>query len=259
WDACIRYASAALEVAHVLGEPRFESMTLNILAAAHAERGDYAESDRALLRSVHLARAIGYQIGEVNALNSLGLNHLDRHERRQAREYFEQALAIARRTNYRRGIGVLLANLGNLACDEEEYARSEALQCEALEIARAAEDRYFIALRLSSLGEVRRWQGDYAGALRCFVEAADLAAALGASSIEAKARADVGLLYALFGDDARCEQALNRSLWLARRAQSLGSEYRAEAALAWLAFWKEDQEGAVTTLRSVAERARNAE
>lgn len=259
WDACIRYASAALEVAHTLGEPRFESMTLNILAAAHAERGDYAESDRALLRSVHLARAIGYQIGEVNALNSLGLNHLDRHERRQAREYFEQALVIARRTNYRRGVGVLLANLGNLACDEEEYARSEALQCEALEIARAAEDRYFIALRLNSLGEVRRWQGDYAGALRCFVEAADLAAALGASSIEAKAHAEAGLLYALFGDDARCEQALNRSLWLARRAQSLGSEYRAEAALAWLAFLKEDREEAATMLRSVAERARSAE
>lgn len=259
WDACIRYASAALEVARTLGEPRFESMTLNILAAAHAERGDYAESDRALLRSVHLARSIGYQIGEVNALNSLGLNHLERHERHQARDYFEQALEIARRTNYRRGIGVLLANLGNLACEEEEYVRSEALQREALEIARAAEDRYFVALRLSSLGDVRRWQGDYAGAFQCFREAAELAAELGASSIEAKARADVGLLWHLFGEEARCKQELNRSLLLARRSQSVGSEYRAEAALAWLAFSREGTESAVATLRNIAERARTAE
>lgn len=259
WDACIHYASAALEVAHTLGEPRFESMTLNILAAAHAERGKYAESDQALLRSVHLARSIGYQIGEVNALNSLGLNRLEQHERRSARDYFEQALEIARRTNYRRGIGVLLANLGNLACDEEEYARSEALQCEALEIARAAEDRYFIALRLNSLGDVRRWQGDYAGAFRCFIEAAELAAELGASSIEAKARGDVGLLWHLFGEDARSEQELNRSRLLACRSQSLGNEYRAEAALAWLAFTRGEKESAVVTLRSLAEQARAAE
>lgn len=257
WDACARYATAALEIARDLGERRFESMTLNILAAAHAERGDLAESDRALHRSAHLARAIGYQLGEVNALNSLGLNHLHRQERAVARDYFEQALAIARRTNYRRGVGALLSNLGVIAAQDEEYARAEQLQREALEIARAAEDHYFTVVRLDSLGDVLRWQGDYAGAFACFVEAAELAARIGNAGLEAHARTDVGLLAQFFGD-ARCERELNRGLLLARQVQDIGCECRAAAALAAQRLATHNDPAALAELEAIATRARAA-
>lgn len=259
WDACVRYATAAIEIASSLGERRFESMTLNILAAAHAERGDFAESDRALHRSVQLARAVGYQLGEVNALNSLGLNYLHRQERTVARAHFEQALAIARRTNYRRGVGALLSNLANIATQDEKYASAEQLQTEALTIARAAGDHYFTTIRLDSLGDVRRWQGDYAGAYACFMEAAELAARIGNANLEAHARTDTGLIAQFFGDDRRSEQELNRGIVLARQTQDIGCECRADAALAWSRFALNCAPGMVATLEAIAVRARTAD
>ena len=259
WEACQHYGTAALEIARTLHDRRFESMTLNILAAAYAAHGDYAESNRALQHAAHLARSIGYQIGEVNALNSLGLNHLEQQELVIARDYFEQALEIARRTHYRRGVGALLANLGNVATQLADYERAEALCREALEIARKAEDNYFVALRLDSLGDVLRWRGDYAGALVCFVEAADRAAQIGNVGLEAHARTDIGLLAHFLGDDERSARHLHKGLLLARQAHDVGCECRAEAALAWHEFVVNGDAGALTTLRSVADRAHAAQ
>ena len=259
WDACKRYGTAALAIARALRDRRFESMTLNILAAAYAEHGDYAESNRALRSAAHLARSIGYQVGEVNALNSLGLNHLEQQELVIAREYFEQALEIARRTQYRRGVGALLANLGNVAIQLAEYDRAESLCREALEIARKAEDGYFVALRLDSLGDVLRWRGDYAGALACFAEAAEQAAQLGNLSLEAHARTDVGLIMHFLGDDAQSARQLHTAMLLARQAEDVGCECRAEAALAWQEFAAGGNPGALTTLRAVASRAHVAQ
>lgn len=254
WDACERYATDALAIASALGERRFESMTLNILAAAYAERRNYAESDRALHKSVQLARAIGYQIGEVNALNSLGVNYLQRHQRHAARPYFEQALQIARRTNYRRGVGVMLNNLGNIASDDEEYAQAETLYLEALAIAREAEDHFFAVTRLDSLGDVRRWQGDYAGALAYFVEAADLAARIGVANLEANARADIGLLCRLVGEERRAVSELSKALILARQASNVWCECRVETAQACAAS-AVDPCATADTLARVAARA----
>lgn len=184
----------ALRLAVGPARPRVESITLNNLGVAYAQRGDLQKSVGYLLRSLAFSRTVTDEIGLMAVLSNLGLVHTDLGNLAEAQNCYEEALSISRHIGDRVSEGLILGNMGNVHKEEGALDTALSLYSEALALHRAQGQPLREAEVLINTGYIHAQQGRTEEAERDYMRALEISRAIQSVYNEAKILGNLGLL-----------------------------------------------------------------
>jgi tetratricopeptide (TPR) repeat protein len=211
WQEWTATQRAALGAATRLGEEGAQAVCSRLLAVAHSELGDYAESDRLFTMSLTLYQRLGNRLGEAKvqfnlavlaegqgryadmlkhaeqalrlyqaigdkaseatALNNVGWTHGLLGDYEQARTFGRQALALCTETGHHWLEGYIWDSLGYAEHHLGNLGDAAACYQRALSLHREAGDRFTEADALTHLGETRQAAGNLAQAREAWQQA----------------------------------------------------------------------------------------
>jgi tetratricopeptide (TPR) repeat protein/transcriptional regulator with XRE-family HTH domain len=211
WQEWVATQRAALAAATRLGEEAAQAVCSRLLAVAHSELGDYAESSRLFTlsltlyqrlghrlgeakiqfnlaalaegqgryadmlehaeRALRLYRAIGDKASEATALNNVGWTHGLLGDYEQARAFCRQALALCTEVGHHWLEGYVWDSLGYAEHHLGNLGEAAACYQRALSLHREAGDRFTEADALTHLGETRHAAGNLAQAREAWRQA----------------------------------------------------------------------------------------
>ncbi len=152
--ASIAHAGQSLALYRVAGKPHTIAASLNSLAVAHAERGEFEEAERLHAEGLTLRRQLGDRRGVATVLVNLGFIALGQARYAEVKPLEREAAGIFREIGYPMGVAVALNNWG-VACHMlGEYAEAQSLLQECLALCRELGHRHIAAHALASLGGV---------------------------------------------------------------------------------------------------------
>jgi tetratricopeptide (TPR) repeat protein/transcriptional regulator with XRE-family HTH domain len=211
WQEWVATQRTALSAATRLGEEGAQAVCTRLLAVAHSELGDYAESARLFTvsltlyarlgdrlgeakvqfnlaalaegqgryadmlghaeQALRLYQAIGDKASEATALNNVGWTHGLLGDYEQARAFCRQALALCTETGHHWLEGYVWDSLGYAEHHLGNLGEAAACYQRALSLHREAGDRFTEAEALTHLGETRQAAGNLAQAREAWQQA----------------------------------------------------------------------------------------
>jgi predicted ATPase/DNA-binding SARP family transcriptional activator len=134
-------------------------LALNMLAAAHSMKGDYAHARDLLRESLEEFERIGDRWGMAFSLNDLGMVLHVRFGEEEGQDTCERSRNMFRQVGDGRGQAFAAYNLGVIATQRGEHHRAQRLHREALTLREESDDRWGVAASLVQLGMVSRLMG----------------------------------------------------------------------------------------------------
>jgi len=164
-----RAAIEALALARRCGDHFGQGSALNSLAICE---GDLAQGLRLFGQSLDAYRAAGYVLSQASATGNLGATYGDLGLFRHARRLTFDAVTISTRAGARGMLPVFVWNLADWACATGSLEESRARVAEATAITRALREQRFRSFPALAAGWVARLEGRPAVAARYFERAA---------------------------------------------------------------------------------------
>jgi tetratricopeptide (TPR) repeat protein/transcriptional regulator with XRE-family HTH domain len=211
WQEWVATQRTALDAATRLGAEDAQAVCTRLLAVAHSELGDYAESARLFAvsltlyarlgnrlgeakvqfnlaalaegqgryadmlahaeQALRLYQAIGDRASEATALNNVGWTHGLLGDYEQARAFCRQALALCTEVGHHWLEGYVWDSLGYAEHHLGNLGEAAACYQRALSLHREAGDRFTEAHALTHLGETRQAAGNLAQAREAWEQA----------------------------------------------------------------------------------------
>jgi predicted ATPase/class 3 adenylate cyclase/DNA-binding CsgD family transcriptional regulator len=135
--------------------------TLEILAEAATETGDYSTAPKLYEEALAVYREVGDLVGIGDTLKMLGWVSMRTGDFEQAESRLGEGLVACRQSGDLRQINSALAGLGELAVRRGRYERARDLLGESLDISRRSGDKWGLAIALGSLGWIALRQQDF--------------------------------------------------------------------------------------------------
>jgi tetratricopeptide (TPR) repeat protein len=178
----IEHSRKSLAFHRTAGNSGQIAISLNTLAVAYAERGEFEESKRLHAECLALRQELGDRLGVATTLVNLGFIALGQAKYAEVKPLEREALAIFREIGYPMGEAVALNNLGVASYMLAEYGEARLLLEECLVICRELGHRHIAAHALGTLGGVAGASDDYDEAWQHTREGLQLAQAIGSVS-----------------------------------------------------------------------------
>jgi predicted ATPase/DNA-binding SARP family transcriptional activator/Tfp pilus assembly protein PilF len=204
-------ALAAAEAEPDAGEPSLLSprgRACNVAGLLATWRGDYADAEAFLQRSLACQRAAEYPRGVYSSLNNLGMVCRRIEDVGRAREYYGEALTVARAMDSAGAIAMTLNNLGNLANEGGDNHEAEVLYTEALMLQRERGDPYEVAVLTSNLANLLAAAGQTEKAASHYAEALQICEALDARPLLTRLFLNIGRMASRRGDSENAMRLL---------------------------------------------------
>lgn len=259
----IVYAREALGLFALHPDAASRVRTLNEMAWAHMQLGQFAEATERAEQGRALAERANDPKGRARAINNLGVIAQRSGNAVVAIGYFEQSLAIYREIDSQLETSNSLNNLGFVhGTDLADYEKSLEYHVEALRVREALKDDNAIALSLNNIGIIYDRLGDHARALDYFGRSLALREKTGTINRSAGTLSNIGDVHL---EDGNLPEALayhQRSLEIRRRtgekpaiANSLRSLGSIRAAMGEPAAARAHLNGALAISREIGDRA----
>ncbi|MBO0721615.1 MAG: tetratricopeptide repeat protein, partial [Blastocatellia bacterium] len=204
--------------------------TLNALASAYFEKGDYAKAESLYRRTLAISKKLGEQNGDPATLTGLSGVYYGRGEYAESKLLLQQALAILEQAlglEHPR-VAQTLFNLGIIAHERGEYAEAESLSRRALAIREKTlgPDHPDVAASLNFLAILYRNMGEYENAALFYQRSLAISEkVLGPESAPvATTLINIANLYCDRGEYAKAEPLYQRALAIIEKA--LGPQHR---------------------------------
>ena len=214
----VEYAREALGLFALTPDPAARVRTLNEMAWAHMQLGQFSEASERAEQGRALAEVSRDGRGRARALNNLGVIAQRSGNATVAIGYFEQSLAIYRELDSQLDISNALNNLGFVhGTDLADYETSLEYHVEALRVREALEDENAVALSLNNIGIIYDRLGEHTRALEYFERSLALRTKTGAINRSAGTLSNMGDVYLETGDLPRALSFHERALEIRRR------------------------------------------
>ncbi|CRK61227.1 FIG01039348: hypothetical protein [Alloactinosynnema sp. L-07] len=164
-------ASAAVELAASLGDPKLAAMALNTLASAWYGEKKYLAALDGYERALSATRSAGYRLGEANLLNNIAQTYLNLGRVDEAVEPQTAAVALYREVGDLGFVGLALANLAEIEHELGDYDSAEVHAREAVSLAEVNGLALTEAFGREVLARVLRDSGDITAARAELTEA----------------------------------------------------------------------------------------
>ena len=215
----------AIEAAHeALGlfalhpDPEARVRTLNEMAWAHMQLGQFDEAVERASQGRDLAERSNDARGRARAINNLGVVAQRRGLAPEAIEHFEQSLAIYREIGDPHDISNALNNLGFVhGTDLADYETGLQYHVEALSVRERLGDQDAVALSLNNIGIIYDRLGEHARALDYFTRSLALREQTGSVLRSAGTLSNIGDVYFELGDYDRAHEYHERSRTIRER------------------------------------------
>ena len=262
----VALAREALGLFALHPDPAARVRTLNEMAWAHMQLGEFAEATERASQGRDVAAAAGDARGRARAINNLGVIEQRRGNALDAIAYFEQSLAIYRETDSPLDISNALNNLGFVhGTDLADYEKSLEYHVEALGVREALGDEIAIANSLNNIGIVYARLGEHDRALGYFERALALRDRMGAANRSAGTLSNIGDVHLETGNLEQAFEYHQRALEIRRRigekpgiANSLRSLGNIQAAMGRPALARARLSEALATSREIRDRTTEA-
>jgi tetratricopeptide (TPR) repeat protein len=176
------HARQSLALHRTTGNPRYIAASINTLAVAHAERGEFEEAQRLHAEGLALRRELGDRRGVATALVNLGFMALGQGRYVEVKTFEREALTLFRELGFPMGEAVALNNWGVACYLLGEYAEARPLLVDCLAVCREFGHRHIAAHALATLGGVAGALGEYRAAWEHTREALQIAQEVGSVS-----------------------------------------------------------------------------
>lgn len=206
--------------------------TLQGLAHAQIQQGDYAGAQGYLDQALRWSRRTSNIKGEADTNNRLGLIATSQRQFDQAITFYEQALRLYRVMGDRAGAAAALHNLARTTQQRGDYRASRERFAEVLAVQEAINNRWEMVNVYNELGILHQELGSYAEANEYLRQGLELARRIGDAGGQGYVLVNMGLVARDEGDNLRAITSLEAGLEFAR-AQS--DRYLEAAALCYLA------------------------
>lgn len=171
----------------------------NVMLAALARMGRFAEAREQGLAGLAVARAAGQMLPEAHLLSNLGNVAMESGNLADAGPLYEQALDLFRREGSRSGMAVALGNLANLSFVFGQFDKARAQLDENLRLCNETGNRGAETSFRHVLASVLLELDEPTAALAQAQTALPMARAMGDRSDEGQALCDMGLAHAALG------------------------------------------------------------
>lgn len=262
----VELAREALGLFALHPDPEARVRTLNEMAWAHMQLGEFAEATERAAQGRDVAEAAGDARGRARAINNLGVIEQRRGNALDAIARFEQSLAIYREIDSAFDISNALNNLGFVhGTDLADYEKSLEYHVEALGVRESLGDENAIALSLNNIGIVYDRLGEHDRALEYFERSLALRDRTGAVNRSAGTLSNIGDVHLETGNLEQAFEYHQRALEIRRRigekpgiANSLRSLGNIQAAMGRHGLARERLSEALAISREIRDRATEA-
>jgi len=182
WEAGLREARRAYEVAAAAGDAAEQAAALRDIGAYENMRGAHQDSLQAHRAALTYARQAGDSSEEANILQYIAVTHLFLSQNDQALEVFQQALALREQLGDLRISAKIHSNMGLLLINKGDFAAAERSLRQAEAGFRETGALPALPLTWVGLAAVQRCRGEPADSLALLDAAAEVQATLGSSA-----------------------------------------------------------------------------
>ena len=211
-DELLSHAETSLALWRRLGDRRYEAMTLTVLGASSASRGEHSQAISSYEQALELWRDVADRGATASVLVALGAEHYVLRHVAAASACYQEALELERELGDRRGEADVLTNFAMLhdVIGEKQKALEEYER--ALPLMEAVRSRVGQLRTLNNLGRLLDIQGESQKALARYREALRICRSLEGRPGEPVLLRSLGRLYCELGDDAEGLADLDEAL-----------------------------------------------
>ena len=228
----IEKSQQALRLWQELSEPSLAVGSLNSLAFAFEDLGQYQRAIEHYQQALAINREAKNRKEEASALYSIGSDYGRLGQYDKTIEFHEQALAIYREVENRAGIGTVYGGLGVAYNFLGRYEKAIGYLEQALPIYRERKDRRGEGLLLNNLGASYHYLGRYEKAVEYVEQALAISREVKSKTRESAALQTLGVLYWDLGQYEKALQYFEQALPIVREAKDRRVESYVVAVLA---------------------------
>lgn len=163
-------------------------------------------------KSLEIAIAIGYKIGEAGCYTNLGTVYGKLGNFKVAIKYYKKASGIFKELKYKAGVAGCITNLGSAYCSLKHFKRSIKYHKESLGIFKEIGDKGGELACYTNLGTAYDCSGDFKSAVEYHKKSLGIAEEIGAKVEESICCTNLGAAYGSSEDFNRAIELIERSL-----------------------------------------------
>jgi tetratricopeptide (TPR) repeat protein/transcriptional regulator with XRE-family HTH domain len=212
WQEWAATQQTALAAATRLGDRAAQAVCNRLLAAAHSDLGDYAESARLFTASLTLYQRLGNRLGEAKVHFNLAALAEAQGRYADMLRHAEQALRLYQAIGDKASEAGALNNVGWTHALLGDYEQARAFCRQALALCTEVGHHWLEGYVWDSLGYAEHHLGNLGEAAACYQQALSLHREAGDRFTEAEALAHLGETYQAVGNLAQAREAWQQAV-----------------------------------------------
>ncbi len=173
-DEGMQRSADVLKYFRGIGDPKFESRTLNVIGLLHSSKCNFEKAGENFAQAISLLKSIDDKVGLIGVYNNMGHLSFDTGQYDSSIEYFQKAFAISSSISSRSLMLVSYVGIGSSLIYLGKNHEAEQSMLKGLELAKTLENKSSMAYAISALGELYSHTGDTAKALDVYLQALEI-------------------------------------------------------------------------------------
>jgi len=217
FEKALEYLNKSIKIKKEINDVRGLADCYNSIGSVYRIQGDFPRALGFFHKSLELLEEIPAGTGISTTYNNIGSVYYLQKNYPKALDYYKKSLSISERTGYKVGIVTCYNNLGIIYFYQDQYEKSLDYFQKSLNIQEEISDKTGIAISYINIGEIFSKKEDFTRATDFYTKGLKLSLELGLKSIE-------GWSYWGLSNISFCQQNLNDSYNLSKKAFSIGKE-----------------------------------